>query len=241
MLLRPTPAPMMHNVMHAPHPHPHPHARPTMVTQIKKTTSPLSPLSPWGAPTLAVPPNTPTAPSAHPHPVRAPPSPAPASASLAPSLAPTEVVPRLFLTDLADAENPALLAALRITHVVSAMPGRVNCPPCIAPGARYQLAIEDNPFAELAAHLPACVAWVRSALQDPNARVLVHCVQGISRSASVVAAVLMRERGWGAGRALAYVKGKRWIADPNFGFVAQLHEYEKTIAGAGGSALKHQP
>jgi len=59
--------------------------------------------------------------------------------------------------------------------------------------------------------------------------VLVHCVQGISRSASVVCAFLMALYGWAPGKAVTFVKTKRRITEPNFGFVAQLHEYEKTL------------
>lgn len=115
------------------------------------------------------------------------------------------------------------------------MPGFVNIPTHTThtripkPIHRAQIHIEDNPFAELAAHLPSSVAFIREALRDPEANVLVHCVQGISRSASVVCAFLMAFYGWAPARAVAFVKAKRWIAEPNFGFVAQLHEYEKTL------------
>jgi atypical dual specificity phosphatase len=115
------------------------------------------------------------------------------------------------------------------------MPGFVNIPTHTThtrmpkPILRAQIHIEDNPFAELAAHLPSSTAFIREALRDPEAKVLVHCVQGISRSASVVCAFLMAAYGWAPAKAVTFVKTKRWIAEPNFGFVAQLHEYEKTL------------
>jgi protein-tyrosine phosphatase len=185
---------------------------------------PMSPISPWGASTLSVPPNTPLS-STHPN----------ANHHHSPSVSPTEIIPHLYLSDLADAENPTLLASLGITHVFSAMPGFVNIPTHTThtripkPILRAQIPIEDNPFAELAAHLPSSTAFIREALRDPEANVLVHCVQGISRSASVVCAFLMAFYGWPPTKAVAFVKTKRWIAEPNFGFVTQLHEYEKTL------------
>jgi len=183
---------------------------------------PASPISPWSSGgSVSVPPNTPA--SSAPHP----------TSHHAPSVNPSEIIPRLYLCDLADAENPALLASLGITHVFSAMPGFVNIPSHTLhtriPIHHAQIHIEDNPFAELAAHLPSSTAFIREALRDPEARVLVHCVQGISRSASVVCAFLMALYGWAPGKAVTFVKTKRWIAEPNFGFVAQLHEYEKTL------------
>jgi atypical dual specificity phosphatase len=159
-----------------------------------------------------------------------------------PNTSPAEIIPRLYLSDLADAENRTVLGDLCITHVLSMMPGFVDIPSHTShtgkptPIHRVQIPIEDNPFAELAAHLPSSTAFIREALRDPEARVLVHCVQGISRSASVVCAFLMALYGWSPGKAVAFVKAKRWIAEPNFGFVAQLHEYEKTLQPRSGHA-----
>lgn len=57
-------------------------------------------------------------------------------------------------------------------------------------------------------------------------RVLVHCHAGISRSASIVIGYLINRRGMTFSNAYAYVKTKRKIIDPNFGFVCQLHAYD---------------
>lgn len=142
----------------------------------------------------------------------------------------TEIIPRLYMSDLSCAENPALLAALGITHVLSAMRGAVAVPPSVQ---QKQIPLEDHPFAELAAHLPGATSFVRDALRDGDARVLVHCAQGVSRSASVVSAFLIAQYGWTPQQAVQYVKEKRAAAEPNFGFVAQLQEYADSIKAAG--------
>ncbi|KZT19312.1 phosphatases II [Neolentinus lepideus HHB14362 ss-1] len=138
----------------------------------------------------------------------------------------TEIIPRLYMSDLSCAENPALLAALGITHVLSAMRGTVMVPPSVQ---QKQIALEDHPFAELAAHLPGATSFVHDALRDGNAKVLVHCAQGVSRSASVVCAFLIAAYGWTPQQAVQFVKEKRPSAEPNFGFVSQLKEYADSI------------
>ncbi|GJE96901.1 dual specificity protein phosphatase family protein [Phanerochaete sordida] len=148
------------------------------------------------------------------------------------SAGPTEIVPRVFLADLAAAEDANVLARLGITHVLSAMRGSVALPPSAPPLVCLQLPLQDSPFAELAEHLPRAAAFVADALADPRARVLVHCVQGVSRSASVVCAFLMHAYGWTPAQALQFVKSKRPSADPNAGFVAQLGEYHETLRAA---------
>jgi len=91
------------------------------------------------------------------------------------------------------------------------------------------------PFAELAAHLPTTTQFIHDALRtNPEARILVHCVEGISRSASVVAAFLMAQYGWTPNEAVRYVMEKRKIANPNFGFVKQLYEYAREGLGRRG-------
>ena len=138
----------------------------------------------------------------------------------------SEIVPRLYVSDLAFVENPAALASLGITHVLSAMRGYVALP---HPIKRAQCPLDDLPFSELAAHLPQTTAFLRAALMDPNARVLVHCVEGVSRSTSVVAAYLIAEYGWSPAQAIQCVKTRRRAAEPNFGFVQQLQEYADSL------------
>ncbi|PFH46998.1 hypothetical protein AMATHDRAFT_123290, partial [Amanita thiersii Skay4041] len=149
----------------------------------------------------------------------------------------SEIVPRVYISDLAFAENPACLSSHRITHILSTLPDNIYVPPAPLlhphpPPARMQIRVEDLPFAELAAHLPKTTAWIKEALaKDPEARVLVHCVEGISRSVSVVAAYLMASYGWSPNEAVKYIQNRRRVANPNFGFVQQLHEYGRDCLG----------
>lgn len=163
-----------------------------------------------------------------------------------PTLPPTEVIPRLYLSDISAAESSSTLRALGITHIVSAMFGLVALPHGV-PVQQLQIPLQDNPFAELAEHLPRSTAFIADALRDPHARVLVHCVQGISRSTSVVCAYLIAHYGWTPAQAVHYVKSKRSLADPNPGFVSQLGEYAASLRGGhgggghhgGGSSISH--
>ncbi|CAD8192376.1 unnamed protein product [Paramecium octaurelia] len=59
--------------------------------------------------------------------------------------------------------------------------------------------------------------------------VLVHCAAGVSRSASIVIAYLMRNKGWTYSEAISYVKSKRFVICPNSGFQRQLKNFEKQL------------
>ena len=147
---------------------------------------------------------------------------------------PTEIVKRVYLADLSAAENPETLSHFGITHVLSVMPGKVSLPPNVPLIAFKQIPLRDAPFEDLISHLPEATAFIRTALYNPNARVLVHCVQGISRSASVVCAFLIEDFKWSPDMALAHVKKLRPCADPNLGFLHQLNEYATKLSQGKG-------
>lgn len=65
--------------------------------------------------------------------------------------------------------------------------------------------------------------------RDSGDTVYVHCLLGVSRSASFIIAYLMKDRNWTYRRAHRYVLKKRQCVHPNFGFVCQLREYEKEL------------
>ncbi|KAG5641007.1 hypothetical protein DXG03_006390 [Asterophora parasitica] len=152
-----------------------------------------------------------------------------------PSRNASEIIPRLYISDLSFAETPACLVSHGITHVLSTLSSSVHLPTAAAlhphpPPRHHQVKLEDFPFAELAAHLPATTAWLRNAYRSsPNACILVHCAEGISRSVAVVAAFLIAQYGWTPAEAVQYIKSKRRVADPNFGFVQQLGEYARSL------------
>jgi protein-tyrosine phosphatase len=109
------------------------------------------------------------------------------------------------------------------------MPGDLDIPPW-DPSKVLQIAVDDMPFAEIFSHLDRAAKWIAKALNSsPDARVLVHCFQGISRSTTIVCAYLMFSRGWSVSHSLSHIKGLRYIAEPNPGFVSQLKEYEASL------------
>ena len=55
--------------------------------------------------------------------------------------------------------------------------------------------------------------------------ILIHCALGVSRSASLVAFYLMKEKGWDYDTCYNYMKERRPIVNPNSNFVGQLREY----------------
>ena len=62
-----------------------------------------------------------------------------------------------------------------------------------------------------------------------NKPVLVHCHRGVSRSATVVIAYMMKFKNIGMLEAFNFVKIQRPIIDPNFGFLIQLQAFEEQI------------
>jgi len=63
-------------------------------------------------------------------------------------------------------------------------------------------------------------------------KTVVHCAAGISRSATIVAAYLMRKYGLTRDKALAHIFDRRPIINPNSGFKEQLKQFETEIANA---------
>jgi protein-tyrosine phosphatase len=60
-------------------------------------------------------------------------------------------------------------------------------------------------------------------------QVLVHCIAGYSRSASLVVAYLIGHAALTFDEALALVKERRPVAEPNLGFANQLRAFERVI------------
>jgi len=60
-------------------------------------------------------------------------------------------------------------------------------------------------------------------------RVLVHCQAGVSRSATIVISYIMKSQQWPIEKALKFVKARRGIIEPNYGFINQLKQYQTNL------------
>ncbi|CAA7259408.1 unnamed protein product [Cyclocybe aegerita] len=123
---------------------------------------------------------------------------------------------KIFLGNLSAAISSEEKAKLGITHIVSV------CPDYPSTGPQHlRISVEDSEYADLLIHLPVACRFIERAIEQ-GGRVLVHCVMGISRSTTVVAAYLMKTRGMTPPNAIRYLKQKRHQIHPNYGFIKQL-------------------
>ncbi|PFH53333.1 hypothetical protein AMATHDRAFT_73516 [Amanita thiersii Skay4041] len=138
---------------------------------------------------------------------------------------PSVVSGALYVGSLTAVNDVDLLRAHHITHLVQVLDA-----PWLPQSEKdgfhcYRIDILDQANADLRPHLEAVCTHIDRVLKSGRS-VLVHCQQGVSRSAAVVIAYLIRNHGMTYDNAHAYLKRKRACIKPNAGFVRALQEWE---------------
>jgi len=132
---------------------------------------------------------------------------------------------KLYLGNISAARSSRSLSERRISHIVSVCSDPIPGELPESGLAHLRIPVEDVDYADLLIHLPAAVRFIDQAIRHHGV-VLVHCVQGLSRSATVVAAYLIWSRRMNATQALETVRRAREQVWPNPGFQEQLVVYE---------------
>lgn len=102
-----------------------------------------------------------------------------------------------------------------------------------------QVPINDVEGADILTYLPGATTFLNAMLTKTN--VLVHCQVGMSRSATVVIAYLMRFKGMSRDEAYMLCKKRRPLINPNPGFWEQLKKFEKWLSEKEEGKLKSSP
>ncbi|KAJ7119950.1 protein-tyrosine phosphatase-like protein [Mycena crocata] len=135
----------------------------------------------------------------------------------------TEHSGALYLGSLAAVIDPTLLRTHGISRIVQVLE------PQFAPQqddfAVYNIDISDTESTDLLPHLEPACKYIEHALKGRE-NILIHCHQGVSRSASILIAYLIHTHAMTYETALAFVKGKRACVDPNSGFARTLVKWE---------------
>ncbi|XP_037534712.1 dual specificity phosphatase DUPD1 isoform X1 [Nematolebias whitei] len=138
-----------------------------------------------------------------------------------------QVWPRIFIGDQKTALERPGLQDLGVTHILNAAEGKWNN---VLSGANYYSGMniqyygveaDDKPTFNISQHFSSAAEFIHEALSHPQNKVLVHCVMGRSRSATLVLAYLMLKQSLTVVDAIEHVKQHRCIL-PNHGFLKQL-------------------
>lgn len=121
----------------------------------------------------------------------------------------------------------AIVCALTETeekHVVSSSYASLTIP------KRY-VRVLDSETSDISVHFDPIGKFVDDEI-NRGGKVLIHCMAGISRSASLVIAYLIRYKNFSLMDAYDYVADRRRVIQPNDGFFVQLARFERRFKTA---------
>lgn len=137
-----------------------------------------------------------------------------------------EIEPNLYLGNLTAATDVKWLKDIKITHILTVdscpLPRKIQLLPNIT--TKY-IQITDMPREDFLIFFGDAYQFIDDGIKL-GGRVLVHCYYGVSRSATLVIAYLMKKHGMCLDAAFEFVKSKRRFVGPNAGFLEQLKLYE---------------
>ena len=137
-----------------------------------------------------------------------------------------EIVDNLYVGDIASAYNKGELKKLGITHVLTAILG---VDPIFPNDFIYKnVPIRDIPGEHIDLHFSKSNNFISKAIAG-GGKVFVHCICGVSRSATLVAAYLMYQNGLTCDEAINLLQERRSCVKPNDGFRDQLQDFQNTL------------
>ncbi|KAF0039493.1 hypothetical protein F2P81_007728 [Scophthalmus maximus] len=160
------------------------------------------------------------------HPGSADPSCSPCNTPLYDQGGPVEILPFLYLGSAYHASRKDMLDMLGITALINVS---ANCPNHFEESFLYKsIPVEDNHKADISSWFNEAIEFIDS-VRNKGGRVFVHCQAGISRSATICLAYLMRTNRVKLDEAFEFVKQRRSIISPNFSFMGQLLQFESQV------------
>lgn len=139
----------------------------------------------------------------------------------------SEINDHLYLSGAAPI-RPDRIRQRKISCIINVT---VDEPSLYLPGIDYlKIRVDDSPFAHLDSYFDLVADRIK-ATKDRGGKTLLHCVAGVSRSASLALVYLMKFERMSLRQAYYHVKSCRPIIRPNPGFWRQLIDYERRLQG----------
>uniref|UniRef100_A0A3B3Y3N9 Uncharacterized protein n=1 Tax=Poecilia mexicana TaxID=48701 RepID=A0A3B3Y3N9_9TELE len=140
------------------------------------------------------------------------------------------VTEHLFLSSSRAAKDCSQVTGNGITCIINATETKNDAAP--PPGVEYiHIPVPDSPQSPLRDHFDQVADKIQSTAEGHGCT-LVHCNAGVSRSAALCLAYLMKHRGASLLEAHRLLKSCRPVVRPNPGFWRQLIQYEAELRGS---------
>jgi len=149
-----------------------------------------------------------------------------------------EIEPGLYLGNIFSFRSVRALQEAGITHILSVLSDPIDLPDGLHNLKHMHIKIDDHCDEDLFCHFSKTNEFIEEAMESlqvfqkneddlppKKGGILVHCFMGASRSATVVAAYLMRKHSLPSAAAVERLRSIRPIVHPNAGFIQQLGIY----------------
>lgn len=138
---------------------------------------------------------------------------------------PTEIINGIYLGSRFDGSSLAKMTKLNIERVIN-IGQKIKYPKTMK--KIFYIKGRDIPSFPIRNYFHQTFDFIEDSLSNGQP-IFIHCRAGISRSATICIAYLMKKKAISAEKAIAYVQERRPRVLPNLGFVKQLLYFEKEL------------
>lgn len=142
---------------------------------------------------------------------------------------PSEIIDNeIYLGNAIHSGNKKILKDLKITHIINVSRLMTNTfeNDISMNIIYYRIPIGDTLKEQIDKYFESTYVYINAVLQNTkDARILIHCQHGISRSASILISYLMKQNKCSLKDGLQFVKRRRSI-NPNKNFMQKLSKWE---------------
>ncbi|CAF1474113.1 unnamed protein product [Didymodactylos carnosus] len=137
----------------------------------------------------------------------------------------SQILPDVYVSSAFVAHQQKVIDDFGITHILSIQTN----PSKKFPNIEYLLiTAKDNIQQDLLQHISQCNDFIHNARLN-NGRVLIHCVEGKSRSPTIAIAYLTTVTGFSWIDSMNSIRGVRQLVEPNFSFQRQLKRFDEEL------------
>lgn len=139
----------------------------------------------------------------------------------------SRVSPHVYFGGHSIAQNYDILHECKITHILNCV--GFECPEYFTKDFHYKtLWLQDHPSEDITSILYNVFDYFED-VREKNGRIFVHCIEGVSRSASLVIAYLIWHEHQSYEEIIEKVKAIRCVVSPNMGFAFQLLQWQVRV------------